>query len=207
MRDLVVSTFGKKEFAVRKGLNVCFLTDSMCRGIDQHFTNAYCWVHPGTTLVRSAHQHLHHLKRISGDTLVIIHIGTNDVASGVSADTILQRMADMVDRISSFFKDKLYFAVSAVLPRFVDDKKTKHTVKRCNILLERWCGERENMVFLQTWKAFVFRRDIRAGLFSADGLHLNRQGKLRLFDYFKHFLWNFCQFIVYVPSTKNKVIC
>lgn len=144
------------------GLNVCFLTDSMCRGLDQYCEGAYCWVHPGTTLVRSAQQHVYHLRRVNGDALLIVHIGTNDVASGVSAETIVNRMALLVERLRHSFKYKLYFAICSVLPRYVDDKQTKHTVKRCNILLERWSSEMDNVVFfanvesLCVWRMYMF---------------------------------------------------
>lgn len=185
------------------GLNVCFLTDSMCRGLDQYCEGAHCWVHPGTTLVRSAQQHVYHLRRVNGDALLIIHIGTNDVASGVSAETVVNRMALLVERLRHSFKYKLHFAICSVLPRYVDDKQTKHIVKRCNMLLERWCSEMDNVVFLRTWRAFVSGGCICSEMFRPDGLHLNVKGKERLFQYFKHFLWNFCNYILRFPNLQK----
>lgn len=69
----------------------------MCQGMEQYFVVAHCWVHTGTTLLRSAQQHMHHLRRINSDTLVLVHIGTNDVASGNSADDVVKQMAFLLD--------------------------------------------------------------------------------------------------------------
>ena len=180
---------------------MCFLTDSMCRGIRRYATDAKCWVHPGTTLERSKEQHVYHLRKVHGDTLVIIHIGTNNVASGVSPEVVLKRMQLLVQEFSEGFQHKLYFAVCAILPRAVDDV-VRGIVKFCNVLIERWCGEMENMVFLRTWKAFVRNRKVWREMYSRDGLHLSWEGKMRLFAHFRHFVWRFCKATVQLPNVK-----
>lgn len=183
-----------KHFFSPTGLQVCFLTDSMCRDIEDYFPNAQCWVHPDTTLVRSVQQHVKLFEKLHNYTIVILHIGTNDITSGAPASTVVQRMKTLISRISLVNPHILYFAISAILPRLNQDSMMKTTIKECNSLLQHWTSQTRNILFLNTTKPFLKNGKIVQTLYKDDGLHLNQEGKHKLFSYFKRFLWHFCQF-------------
>lgn len=176
------------------GLQVCLLTDSICRGIENYLPRAKCWVHPGTTLERSARQHIYHFGTIHNKSIVLLHIGSNDIASGASPSQIIQRMKTLITLISQANPNNLYFAISAVLPRPVDDSTKKPIVKQLNSMMHRWTMQTENIIFLNTSKLFLAHRKILQHLYRPDGLHLNQHGKHKLFIYFQKFLWHFCCF-------------
>ncbi|KAF7707970.1 hypothetical protein HF521_017027 [Silurus meridionalis] len=67
-QTLITSTINKRTFNVPQGLQVCLLTDAMCRGIEDYLPDAECWVHPGTTLERSSKQHIDHFETIHNNT-------------------------------------------------------------------------------------------------------------------------------------------
>ncbi|MGL5102388.1 MAG: SGNH/GDSL hydrolase family protein, partial [Plesiomonas sp.] len=127
----------------------------MCRDIEGYLQPARCWVHPGTTLVRSACQHLRRFEILRNKTLVIIHIGTNDIAAGATATTVLQRMQTLIKSITQVNQQAVYFAVSAILPRMTDDSTTKSTVKQCNRMIKHWSSHTNNILFLNTTKLFL----------------------------------------------------
>lgn len=155
---------------------------------------AQCWVHPGTTLLRSAMQHTNHFKTVHSNSIVIIHIGTNDIASGAPPSLIIQQMKTLITSISQASPHILYFAISAVLPRLTDDSTKKRTVKQYNTMLHRWTTHSDNIIFLKTSKHFLKHGKIVHHLYKQDGLHLKQQGKHKLFTYFQQFLWHFCHF-------------
>ncbi|XP_052409811.1 uncharacterized protein LOC127956074 [Carassius gibelio] len=187
-------TISKRTFNVPKGLQVCFFTDSVCWDIEHYFPNAQCWVHPDTTLVRSVQQHVKHFEKLHNYTIVILHIGTNDISSGASSSTVVQRMKTLISRISQVNSHILYFAISAILPRAKDDSTVKTTIKQCNSLLHYWSTHTRHILFLNTNKPFLKNGKIIPNLHKHDGLHLNQEGKHKLFSYFQSFLWHFCRF-------------
>lgn len=166
----------------------------MCRGIEDYLPAAKCWVHPGTTLERSTKQHIYHFETIHNNAVVLLHIGTNDIASGAPPSLIIQRMKALITSISQASPHILYFAISAVLPRLTDDSTKKPTVKQYNTMLHRWTTHTDNIIFLNTTKPFLKHGKIVHHLYKQDGLHLNQQGKHKLFTYFQQFLWHFCHF-------------
>lgn len=155
---------------------MCLLSDSMCRGVEDHIKNIQAFVHPGTNLTRSLVQHARHFDALKGPMLIII------------ADQMLA----LIQRIQDVHSDHVYFAVCAVLPRPVDEIYTKAVVKECTVLLEHRF-EMDNVVFLRTHSVFLSRRKTIRDLFGRDGLHLTFGGKQRLFGYINKFLWHFCR--------------
>lgn len=173
----------------------------MCRDIKDYLPTARCWVHPSTTLVRSAIQHIKHFQTVHSNTIVILHIGTNNIASGAPAPVVVQRMKALITIISQTYPHTLYFGISAVLPCLTDNSTTKNTVKEVNSLLHHWTELTTNIIFLNTTKPFLKYGKILHHLYKQDGLHLTPQGKQRLFAYFQCFLWHFCCF----PSPSKHV--
>ncbi|KAG8001019.1 Histone-lysine N-methyltransferase set-1 [Nibea albiflora] len=181
-----------KQFVVSQGLTVCFLTDSMCRGISDHIQNVHASVHPGTFLSRSLAQHTYHFNSLTGEALVVTHIGTNDISRGLPADIFLEQMTALIQRLQRG-DGNTYFAVCAILPRPVDDPDTKALVKQCNSSMEKAFVNMPNVTFLQTNKLFLSGGAVLTQLFGRDGLHLSAEGKDKLFSFFKKFLWHFCR--------------
>ncbi|KAF3854355.1 hypothetical protein F7725_022410 [Dissostichus mawsoni] len=101
----------------------------MCRGVEEHIRNlTAAYVHPGTFLRRSLEQHAWRFDRVTGEALVVVHIGTNDVASGLSPAAIVGQMESLIDRIQHGHAEPLYVAVCSILPRPVDNDSTMGTV-------------------------------------------------------------------------------
>ncbi|XP_062405747.1 uncharacterized protein LOC134095994 isoform X1 [Sardina pilchardus] len=198
-------SYNGREFFVPKDVEVCFLTDSICRDLEQYVSTGRCWVHDGTTLRHSLVEHVYYFRQLQKPAVVVLHIGTNDLAAGTSAVIMVRWLEALICRIARMCAHKLFFAVSSILPRPVDDMKTKHAVKACNCAMYRWTLSQPNVVFLQTWKAFVKARVVCEELYQPDKLHLNVDGKKRLFFHFQEFLRNFCGFKMSVGSSvKNK---
>ncbi|KAJ4945141.1 hypothetical protein JOQ06_013682 [Pogonophryne albipinna] len=192
--ELVRHTAEEKTFAVRKGLPVYLLTASMCRGVEEqipHLTAAY--VHPGTFLRRSLEQHAWKFDRVTGEALVVVHIGTDDVASGLSPAAIVGQMEALIDRIQHGHAEPLYVAVCSILPRPVDNQRTMGTVRDTNRRFHKLCRRKRDTIHLPTGKLFLNHRQIIKNYFTGDGLHLNVEGKKVLFNYLKKFLWHFCK--------------
>lgn len=166
----------------------------MCRDINNYLKPAHCYVHPGTHLQRSTSQHVRHFHGLREKTLLLIHIGTNDIANGATPTVFLRRMQTLLKTISEVNQQVIYFAISAILPRMTDDGATKSTIKQCNNMMKHWTSQTNNIVFLNTSKLFLRNGKIVRCFYRHDGLHLNQQGKTKLFAYFQHFLWNFCHF-------------
>ncbi|XP_063074133.1 uncharacterized protein LOC134464707 [Engraulis encrasicolus] len=192
----------KKEFVVPKDLEVCFLTDSMCRGLDQWAVPAggQVWVHPETTLARSIQHHTYHVETLKKDAVVVIHIGTNDMANGASATEIAEKMEMLIRELQNRCDYKLMFAVSSILPHLADNARTRDRVKSVNKLLEVRCDAMSNVCFVRTNKAFLKKREVVAEMYMPDGLHLTEHGKMTMFCCFRQFLWHFCRFSLRVPD-------
>ena len=120
------------------------------RGVEVAIPEALAWVHPGTTLQRSAHQQLHHLTTVSGPLQIFINIGTNNVAQGDSPYDILRGMRELMDKVRERYRYEVSFAVCSILPRPVDDATTKHIVRETNLLLEHLSFENEGVIYLRT---------------------------------------------------------
>ncbi|KAL3045941.1 hypothetical protein OYC64_014070 [Pagothenia borchgrevinki] len=166
----------------------------MCRGVEEHIPNmTAAYVHPDTFLRRRLEQHAWRFDRVAGEALVVVHIGTNDVASGLSPAAIVGQMEALIDRIQHGHAEPLYVAVCSILPRPVDNDSTMGTVRETNRRFRHLCQRKRDTLYLPTEKHFVGHRNILKSYFSRDGLHLNVKGKIIFFTYLKTFLWHFCK--------------
>ena len=111
-----------------------------------------------------------HRELVRGKRLVILHVGTNDVANGVYIDRLcdmLKRLREMVLSISP----QTRVVISGLLPR-LDDPAMQNVVKQVNRKMKRWL--RVNYLH---HKRFVHANQPVANVHSHDGLHLNAEGK------------------------------
>ncbi|XP_034053289.1 uncharacterized protein LOC117533571 [Gymnodraco acuticeps] len=65
-------------------------------------------VRKDTFLARSLEQHAWKFDRVTGEALVVVHIGTDDVASGLSPAAIVGQMEALIDRIQHGHAEPLY---------------------------------------------------------------------------------------------------
>ncbi|XP_056311164.1 uncharacterized protein LOC130222661 [Danio aesculapii] len=128
----------KRSFLVPQGLDVCFLTDSMCLGIEEFFPNAHCWVHPAASLLQSAHTHVKPFVKLLRPTVVVLHMGTHDISCRALSLSVVHRVKALTAQISRANPQVLFFVISAILPRLRDDCFTKATVKQTNRMVYRW---------------------------------------------------------------------
>ncbi|KAK5928648.1 hypothetical protein CgunFtcFv8_013697 [Champsocephalus gunnari] len=154
------------------------LTASMCPGVEEHIPNlTAAYVHPGTFLRRSLEQHAWRFDRVTREALVVVHIGTNDVASGLSPAAIVGQMEALIDRIQRGHAEPLYVAVCSIVPRPVDNEWTKPTVRETNRAFQQLCQLKKDCIYLPTGTLFLRNRQILTHYFNRDGLHLNVEGK------------------------------
>ncbi|KAK5897614.1 hypothetical protein CesoFtcFv8_010661 [Champsocephalus esox] len=89
----------------------------MCRGVQEHIPNlTAAYVHPGTFLRRSLEQHAWRFDRVTGEALVVVLIGTHDVASGLSPAAIVGQMEALTDRVQHGHAEPLDVAVCSIPP-------------------------------------------------------------------------------------------
>lgn len=102
---------------------------------------AHCWLHPGRTLKRSVEQRLHHFKSLCGVSVVVIHIGTNDIGNGLTADGVVKEMARLVESISSCSIEP--FLLCCLVLLIVTTQKAQW-----RLALLRWSG---GVHIMRTW--------------------------------------------------------
>ena len=127
------------------GLSVCVLADYMFQGAKPALPDAHCRVHPDTSLEWATHQQLYHLHIFSGPLLLIVHIGTNNVAQGDSPYDIIRRMRELIIGVREY-RYEVKFAVCSILPQPKDNATTKRVVKEtkqhfgASVTWKRWCN-------------------------------------------------------------------
>ncbi|KAI4798283.1 hypothetical protein KUCAC02_022159, partial [Chaenocephalus aceratus] len=105
-------------FTVTRGLPVYMLSDSMCRGVEEHILISRR--HTSTPALSSGGAWSStpgDSTEVTREALVVVHIGTNDVASGLSPAAIVDRWRPLIDRIQ-----RLSMWPSAHCPRAVDNE-------------------------------------------------------------------------------------
>lgn len=101
--------------------------------------------------------------------IVAIHVGTNSIRKGVTAEEIMGDMLDLVDKIRLEVKD-VKIVISSLLRR--SDINVRR-VTRINSELDWLCSVRQcTMVDGNCW---LYDND-----FARDGIHLNRRGSFKL---------------------------
>ncbi|KAK5901483.1 hypothetical protein CgunFtcFv8_026345 [Champsocephalus gunnari] len=136
------------------------LSDSMCRGVEEHIPNlTAAYVHPGTFLRRSLEQHTGRFDRVTREALVVVHIGTNDVASGLSPAAIVGQMEALIDQIQHGHAEPLYVAVCSIVPRAVDNEWTRPTVRETNRGFRQLCQQKHNCIYLPTGTLFLKKKN------------------------------------------------
>ncbi|KAK5901457.1 hypothetical protein CgunFtcFv8_026324 [Champsocephalus gunnari] len=129
----------------------------MCRSVEEHICNlTAAYIHPGTFLRRSLEQHTGRFDRVTREALVVVHIGTNDVASGLSPAAIVGQMEALIDWIQHGHAEPLYVAVCSIVPRPVDNE---WTVRETNRGFRQLCQQKDSCFYLPTGTLFIKKKN------------------------------------------------
>ena len=97
---------------------------------------------------------------------VIIHVGTNNISSPQSVNTIMSYYGDLIHKLKNKTSAKLLF--TSIIPRLVDHLKTVNKVHKVNSELRKY------FLFCNFYKSYLYNNSPDPTLFSPkDGLHLN----------------------------------
>lgn len=158
------------------------VTDSLGRGVGQ-IKNTEVRVYPGltvgglTAILNSKGNPL-----LSGCSLVLFHVGTNDIDNGLTVRELLAAYMALYATASKFTE----VAFSSILHRPKDFQVTCGRVKETNIQLASMCASWETF-FLSSFKPFLAHNRPVLGQFDPrDLLHLSQAGKESLTRLFQH---------------------
>lgn len=150
------------------------ISDSICK----HVANID-WLEviviPGANIF-SIHQYIRENKaRIRIFSHLLLHVGTNDIANGLSVNLTLQYYTNLLELIQS--TSTCHVVISGILPRPVDFLDSKQHVIQVNNNLAA-LALRRKALFVKTYKPFVQQPGslpVRK-YFAKDGLHLSKKG-------------------------------
>ena len=139
-------------------------------GIDGCTTQAF----PGATIGRLSELVSSGRINLRLVDFVIIHVGTNNISSPQSVNTIMSYYGDLIHKLKSKTSAKLVF--TSILPRLVDHLKTVNKVNKVNSELRKLC-KRKYFLFCNLYKSCLNNISPDPTLFAPkDGLHLNYAG-------------------------------
>ena len=117
--------------------------------------------------------------------IVIVHVGTNNIASNQSVDTILAYYGDLLHKIKA--KTDAFVVFTSILPRLIDHSKTSEKINQVNSRLRKFC-HRKNILFSNLHRSFLVENRPDPTLFAPrDGLHLNFAGTELLRKIYQHY--------------------
>ena len=116
---------------------------------------------------------------------VLIHVGTNDIGSRASYQSILSDYGNLIGILRKK-KRHISIIISAIIPRPKDHFDTDPMIRRVNAHLQKVMSKDLNFKFICTNKPFMFAGKIKLEMFAKrdKGLHLNTLGSSRLSYFF-----------------------
>ena len=109
--------------------------------------------------------------------VVYIYEGDNDVAAGKAPNDIMRTTKATVNAILAANKEtKIHFISAKPSPSRWEFKEQYNAF---NALLEAYCGEHENLTYMDVWNPMLEANGRpKPSIFIADSLHMNREGYL-----------------------------
>ena len=99
------------------------------------------------------------------------HVGTNNVSSSQSLDTILSYYGDLIHKIKSKTDAKIIF--TSLLPRLVNFKLSERKLNKVNSELRGLCNRR-SLLFCNLYRSFLHNNKPDSSFYPPkDGLYLN----------------------------------
>lgn len=157
------------------------ISDSICRGLPVVGDVALHFF-PGATCDRIDSILRQSPELVEGLALVILHVGTNDVASGTSVQLLCRKLGNLRELVLSLTAPGARVVLSGILPR-LDSPQYQYVVRQTDRAMRRWLGNE----FLLP-RRFLHSNQPIAHLFSQDGLHLSLEGKQVLWRSFANIL-------------------
>ena len=111
----------------------------------------YLKAFPGATIARLADFVSNGRIILKNIDFVIVHVGTNNISSSQSVDTILSYYGDIIHKIKSKTEAKIIF--TSLLPRLVDFKLSKRKLNKVNSELRR-LSNRRSLLFCNLYRSF-----------------------------------------------------
>ncbi|CAG2226049.1 unnamed protein product [Mytilus edulis] len=160
----------KRNFFEKRATIVSASIPKYVSGIDGCTTQAF----PGATIGRLTELISSGKVDLISLDFVIVHVGTNNISSSQSVDTIMSYFGDLIHKLKKMTFAKLIF--TSILPRPVDHMKTGAKVNKVNTELKRLC-KRNNLLYCNLYRSFLLDNIPDSSLFAPrDGLHLNFAG-------------------------------
>ena len=122
--------------------------------------------------------------QVGGYKVVMIHVGTNDLADGRSRAEISMDVKELIDVVRSQNHDAV-IVVSGILYRPVDDNSSYGKVNATNLDIAKVCLRFHGVLFLRTHALVKCGSMLLTQLYDEGGLHLNRRGLDRVGNYFR----------------------
>ncbi|MEE8600606.1 GDSL-type esterase/lipase family protein [Euzebya tangerina] len=129
----------------------------------------------GGSTVAACHSYFDRLVVPHRPDRVVLYVGENDVARGVSPEDVSQQIARFADMAERTLPDTTFMFVS--LKPTPDRSDRVAAVRRTNELIARDVASRERWTYVD-WFTYLIGTsgDVSSSLFAADGVHLNRGG-------------------------------
>lgn len=139
---------------------------------------------PGATIGKLSYLFSSRKVAISEAEYIMLHIGTNNVANGQSAETILADYANLIAIVRRLYPS-IKIICSAILPRPVDHQTTDSVIRLINKSIETDLTKNLNIKFIRSYRPFCENGKVKRYLFAKmdGGLHLNSAGA----DQLRHF--------------------
>jgi len=122
--------------------------------------------------------------RVTDYKIILVHIGTNDLANGRTAIEVSLDIKELIDVIRQSNRDAV-IVVSAILYRPVDDVSTFRKVNVFNAEIKRVTERFRAVLFIRSHTVFKSGDTLLVQLYDTRGLHLNRRGLDRFGAYLR----------------------
>ena len=108
---------------------------------------------PGATIGRLAEHVSSGRVDISSVDFVINNVGTNNVSSSQSVNTILSYYEDLIHQLKKVTSAKLIF--TSILPRLVDHRDSEAKVCKVNAEINNIC-RRKHLLYCKLYRSFLY---------------------------------------------------
>ncbi len=105
---------------------------------------------------------------------IVIHLGVNDINAGEDPDTCASQIIELLSHIHRDLPDTKIFYISICNNKSYQNMWANYAA--CNDIVEEFCGNVNNVYFIDFAGALADTQGLNNGGFSSDGLHLNSDG-------------------------------
>lgn len=161
---------------------ITVIGDSILRGVG--FPNAYVQVCPGVTTARLARKIRNGVVSVWGWSIIILHVGTNDIDSPLTESDIIADFELLIAEVR-WRNPAALLLISGIMPRPCDGHTSRYLekVQAVNAALHQLCMRTTLSHFLRSWRCVCHTfggvvPDMY--LYKTDQLHLSGAGTYSL---------------------------